>query len=500
MVWIFIQACILIKTLLMFTITRYILVALIGICPYLIYAQTPAQHQLYYDTDQYDANRHQKAILDMIQDLEPGQTISIIGHTDSVGTETYNKHLGLQRATEVQAQLRKAGVSNPINILSEGESAPIADNGTASGRQKNRRVDVILSVKDIIVQEKALTSTPNIRDLLSPLQPKPIVHMIDPNKQHDIALGTNGTMLHVPANAFVDANGKLITSPVELTYTLYANAADMLFSEIPMTIQVQGEQQRFNSAGMFQLTGTAQGSPVEIAEDKKLNIDFALTNKPDNIAFFQLDNGKAWKKVQDIEPDPIPVNPEIVVLAINDEGIFADTAITDEEFTQRRFTIWDPEKVEWDQTVESQPLNKQSGSLIRGTDPSHQYPDIVAGLNVGDFGVYNCDQIYRVGSPIAVDFVYKDISGKKIPDMHIVSLIDLDYNGAFSFAPESSIMLNETGKNVIAVFTRSGRIFIADASNVAFAISKSEPAKTLLMKDMTNEITSTADLAKYLGL
>lgn len=478
--------------------TRYILIALLSLCPFLIAAQSNEPLHLYYDTDQYDATKHQQTLNELIKGLTADQSIVIIGHTDSVGTDAYNQQLGLKRADEIRTQLIEAGVRNPITIKSLGESDPVAENGTAAGRQQNRRVDILLSgeQKQIDVTENNI----DIQKLIAPYLPKPIVKTIDPTKNNDVPLGTNGTVLHVPKYAFVDAEGKTITTPVELSYTLYANAADMLFSEIPMTIPVNGEQQRFNSAGMFELAGSANGKPIDIAENKKLNIDFALTAIPEEIDFFQLDENNKWKKIQDIEPEPFPVDPEIVALLITDDGIKAEAVIPDstmEDFANRRFNKWvAQDDVDW----KPQPVTKQTGSLIRGNDAGHQYPDIVAGLNVGDFGVYNCDQIYKVGTPVVVNFTYKDSKGKPIADMHIVSLIDLDYNGAFSFSPLGAVTMNKSGENVIALFTKSGEIYVADAQTVSNTLSKNETAKTLYMKNMSAEIKTTEDLAAFLGI
>jgi OOP family OmpA-OmpF porin len=76
--------------------------------------------------------------------------IDIIGHTDSVGPEEYNQQLSVRRATSVRDFI----VSNYpkvdpsiIDVSGKGESSPVADNSTAEGRAKNRRVEVNVGVK-----------------------------------------------------------------------------------------------------------------------------------------------------------------------------------------------------------------------------------------------------------------------------------------------------------------------------------------------------------------
>ena len=71
----------------------------------------------------------------------PEYSLSIVGHTDNVGSDEYNQKLSEDRAEAVKSYLVKKGVGE-ISITAEGkgESEPIADNNTSEGRDKNRRV------------------------------------------------------------------------------------------------------------------------------------------------------------------------------------------------------------------------------------------------------------------------------------------------------------------------------------------------------------------------
>ena len=67
--------------------------------------------------------------------------ISIIGHTDSLGTDPYNDNLSERRANRVRDYLLNSGIpGREISVKAMGESSPIADNDTRDGRAKNRRV------------------------------------------------------------------------------------------------------------------------------------------------------------------------------------------------------------------------------------------------------------------------------------------------------------------------------------------------------------------------
>ncbi|MEW5722596.1 MAG: OmpA family protein [Thermodesulfobacteriota bacterium] len=77
----------------------------------------------------------------------PQTTAVIEGHTDSDGSDEYNAKLSRQRAESLRQYLIDQFQIDPARLKSEGygESRPVADNGTAEGKQKNRRVDVVIS-------------------------------------------------------------------------------------------------------------------------------------------------------------------------------------------------------------------------------------------------------------------------------------------------------------------------------------------------------------------
>jgi outer membrane protein OmpA-like peptidoglycan-associated protein len=76
----------------------------------------------------------------------PGLKVQLEGHTDSVGSEEYNQKLSEERAGAVRDYLGAQGVpSNTLSAAGLGKASPVASNDTASGRQQNRRVDMVVS-------------------------------------------------------------------------------------------------------------------------------------------------------------------------------------------------------------------------------------------------------------------------------------------------------------------------------------------------------------------
>jgi OOP family OmpA-OmpF porin len=71
------------------------------------------------------------------------EVIIAVGHTDSVGTDAYNQKLSVRRAESIKTYLVSKGMeANRVYTEGKGEKQPVADNKTAEGRAKNRRVEI----------------------------------------------------------------------------------------------------------------------------------------------------------------------------------------------------------------------------------------------------------------------------------------------------------------------------------------------------------------------
>jgi OOP family OmpA-OmpF porin len=100
----------------------------------------------FFDFDKSVLKAEGKAKLDDLVGKLKGISLEVIiavGHADSIGTDGYNQKLSIARSEAVKAYLVSKGVEkNRIYTEGKGESSPVADNKTAEGRAKNRRVEV----------------------------------------------------------------------------------------------------------------------------------------------------------------------------------------------------------------------------------------------------------------------------------------------------------------------------------------------------------------------
>lgn len=102
-----------------------------------------------FDTGKYNLRpvaREKLAKLSGIVLGHPGLNLAVEGHTDSTGSADFNQKLSEQRAGTVRGYLLEQGLA-PDSVTAQGFGAanPVADNSTSEGRQKNRRVEIIVS-------------------------------------------------------------------------------------------------------------------------------------------------------------------------------------------------------------------------------------------------------------------------------------------------------------------------------------------------------------------
>lgn len=101
---------------------------------------------VFFDYDKADLYEESYSDLDRAVAFlrkNPSAIVEIIGHTDSVGSATYNHSLSRNRAEAVREYLADQGINlSRITARGHGEEHPVADNGTEEGRARNRRVEM----------------------------------------------------------------------------------------------------------------------------------------------------------------------------------------------------------------------------------------------------------------------------------------------------------------------------------------------------------------------
>jgi len=97
-----------------------------------------------FDFDEYTLNPAAETILNqIILDHKVGQKITLMGHTDNTGSDSYNQNLSLKRVSSVEKWLNQKGFGY-IAVLGKGEHEPLISNNNKKNKAKNRRVEIII--------------------------------------------------------------------------------------------------------------------------------------------------------------------------------------------------------------------------------------------------------------------------------------------------------------------------------------------------------------------
>lgn len=110
-------------------------------------SSNPQLPALYFEFDRAEISPPGAAVLESLIDhlkLCENARIQIDGHTDQIGTDSYNRDLSERRAWAAQRYLIDAGI-NPGRLTAQGlgEAEPMAANTTREGRALNRRVELL---------------------------------------------------------------------------------------------------------------------------------------------------------------------------------------------------------------------------------------------------------------------------------------------------------------------------------------------------------------------
>ncbi|RFS13443.1 OmpA family protein [Emticicia sp. C21] len=112
-----------------------------------------------FGVDSYSLNQMSKDNLEKLaQTLKEYEDTNILvaGHTDNTGSEDYNMKLSEKRADAVADLLNSMGVKRSrMSVIGYGESAPVVDNTSDAGRDKNRRVELAIVANEDLKKDAA---------------------------------------------------------------------------------------------------------------------------------------------------------------------------------------------------------------------------------------------------------------------------------------------------------------------------------------------------------
>lgn len=152
--------------------------------------------------------------------------------------------------------------------------------------------------QSITEADKELTATSSIADNQAY---KPIYNFVKPpiagldveRKNYSINSGIDnvlvspsGTKILIPADAFIDQEGKSVKGSIILNYREFRDPVDFLVSGIPMKYKSDGVVNDFESAGMFEITASTNQQPLNLAPGKQIKMNFVSTSPDSTYNFY----------------------------------------------------------------------------------------------------------------------------------------------------------------------------------------------------------------------
>ncbi len=121
-----------------------------------VQAQEEVVQSVYFDFDKFSLDpKQEQAVVNFIKSTDSTriESVEIFGYTDDIGKEAYNFKLSTNRANTIREALLKNGIRNKIIVTIEGKGRILIDDDIVENlpekRSKNRRVDVVLNLKEL---------------------------------------------------------------------------------------------------------------------------------------------------------------------------------------------------------------------------------------------------------------------------------------------------------------------------------------------------------------
>ena len=150
-------------------------------------------------------------------------------------------------------------------------------------------------------------------------------------KKDTVIKHNSGATIRIPKNAFIDANGNVITDDVLLNFRSFSNPLDIFLSGIPMAYKTDGVEKVFESAGMIEIRATSLGKQVFVNPKNKIKVDLLSFQAGSEFNVYNLDTltGKWQDQGKDVitidnykeELEALPKVP----LAPKEAGVYAFT-------------------------------------------------------------------------------------------------------------------------------------------------------------------------------
>ncbi len=264
----------------------------------LVNAQEIAECQVNFTSDSYELSPEAKATLDNLIQLTHNAidfTFHLKGHTDLDGSLAYNEDLSEKRNLAVQAYLLQQGIDlSAISLNAYGERKPLQNLETELAKAINRRVEVLLTYDPVN----------SVKEMLSHFAKQREQHFIIDCQQGGEVTANDGTIVRIPTDAFVHADGSPVsTGTVDVMIEEAVRPSAMVFHQLNTT---HGDH-ALATGGMIRLSAIADGKPLNLRDDKALAVFVPTTDADPSMRLYDGSRDEAGAMVWEELEAPVNV-------------------------------------------------------------------------------------------------------------------------------------------------------------------------------------------------
>lgn len=228
-----------------------------------------------FDYDKYYLTAEAKAKLDAAVsglNLNQLKEVTLYGNTDADGNQQYNVELSKNRSKAVSDYLASKGIpANKIKLNFFGENKPVAQNSIESGKQLNRRVDLVFEFEG-----KEYTNT-----IFSKLETES-QYFEGKSNQEIVINGKQGTKISIPRNSLMKENGKYAVGKIKIELKEFYKKSDMVLANL----HTMSDDVMLESGGMVYVSATLNGEKLELKKNANMTIEFGSKDNQKDMQVF----------------------------------------------------------------------------------------------------------------------------------------------------------------------------------------------------------------------
>lgn len=249
------------------------------------FAQTKQETVLFEHNKFLLTNKAKQKLDSLIShiDINKLKELTLYGNTDADGDSEYNIVLSKKRSKSVFDYIIFKGIpSVKVKLEYNGENNPIAQNNIESGKQQNRRVDLVLEFE----------SNEVVNTIFDKLQTE-IQTFEGKSNQEILITGKQGTKIKIPKNSLLKYNGKYAVGTIKIELKEFYKKSDILLANL----HTMSNFTMLESGGMIYISATNNDEKLQLKKGAKASIEFASKNNKSDMQIFYgypKNNGVNW--------------------------------------------------------------------------------------------------------------------------------------------------------------------------------------------------------------